>query len=60
MAYQIQNLLTKTIVSSNPEDQDAAVKEFQKDHTVHFSQSHVLEVEDKLRYIIILFYKEKE
>lgn len=56
MGYKQMNLLTKTICSTSPEDQDKAVEDFQKKHTVSFSQSHVIMDGNKIRYIIVMFY----
>lgn len=56
MAYQDLNLLTKTIVSSNPDEQDRKVAEFQKTNKVKFSQSHVVVNNGMLLYIIVMFY----
>lgn len=56
MVYQEFNLITKTIVSGNPADQDKKVVEFQKTHKVKFAQTHVAVTDGKLTYVIILFY----
>lgn len=61
MAYQDYNLLTKTIVSASPDDQDKKVAEFQKDHKVKFSQTHVVvSPEGKFFYVIVMFYQAEE